>query len=160
MAVCRTYSKGERDLGRSSGSGEGMISMFVRPSWELKFSPELLMDWVESKIPARAIVSVAEMRRRECIVCPGGPLGLGVRGAAERVGVRVWEGWALWPFRRRMVEALLARGRTSCLPSRLQLTLTDESFASEHKELATSATVFFHFDVGAGELIDRRSSIR
>lgn len=37
MAVCRTYSNGERDLGRSSGRGEGMISMFVRPSWELEF---------------------------------------------------------------------------------------------------------------------------
>lgn len=118
------------------------------------------MDWVESRIPARAIVFFAAMRRRVCIVCPGEPLGLGARGAAERVRVGVWEGWALWPFRRRMVEALLARGRTSCLPFRLQLTLTDKSFASEHKKLATSATVFFDLDVGAGELIDRRSSIR
>jgi len=33
VAVCRTYSKGERDLGNASGTVEGMISIFVRPIW-------------------------------------------------------------------------------------------------------------------------------
>ena len=33
MAVCKTYSNGERDLGRFSGRGEGDISRLVRPIW-------------------------------------------------------------------------------------------------------------------------------